>query len=116
MGPWQNQQHFKQGNTYLPELLTNEGETYFTAFCTCISKFVDDKFNYAFSSAFTTSPEGIPQPHVITNDDDDEMDEVQWNTPAHVCQNESQINVFVSANQQNLPNPSCMKLLKLSSS
>ena len=72
----------------MPELLTNEGETYFTAFCTRISKFVYDKINYAFSSAFTTSPDGIPQPHVIPNDDDDEMDEVMWYTPAHVHQNE----------------------------
>jgi hypothetical protein len=38
-----HQRHFKHGNTYLPELLTYEGETYFTAFCTCISNFVDDK-------------------------------------------------------------------------
>ncbi len=30
----------------------------------------------------------MPQPHVIPNDDNDEMDEVQWYTPAHVCQNE----------------------------
>jgi hypothetical protein len=54
-----HQQHFKHGSTYLPELLTNEGETYFTTFCTCISNFLDDKINYAFSSAFTTSPDGI---------------------------------------------------------
>jgi hypothetical protein len=47
----------------LPELLTNEGETYLTAFCTCTSKFVNDKINYAFSLAFTTSPDGIPQHH-----------------------------------------------------
>jgi hypothetical protein len=31
-----HQRHFRHGNTYLPELLTNEDETYFTAFCTCI--------------------------------------------------------------------------------
>ncbi len=49
---------------------------------------MDDNINYAFISAFTTSPDGIPQPHVIPNDDDDEMDEVKWYTPAHVCQNE----------------------------
>jgi hypothetical protein len=79
-----HQRHFKHGNTYLPELLTNEGETYLTAFCTCISKFVDDKINYAFSLAITTSSDGIPQPHVILNDDNDEMDEAQWYTPAHV--------------------------------
>jgi hypothetical protein len=72
----------------LPELLTNEDETYFTAFCTCISKCVDDKINYAFSSAFTTSPDCIPQPHVIPNEDNDEIDEVQWYTPVHVGQNE----------------------------
>ncbi len=72
----------------MPELLTNEGETYFTAFCTHISKFVDDKINYAFSSAFTTSPDNISQPHVIPNDDNDEMDEGKWYTPVHTCQNE----------------------------
>jgi hypothetical protein len=71
-----HQQHFKHGNTCLPELLTNEGETYFTAFCTRISKCVDDKINYAFLLAFTTSPDGIPQPHIKPYDDNDEMDEV----------------------------------------
>jgi hypothetical protein len=44
--------------------------------------------NYAFSLAFTTSPDGIPQPHVISNDDDDVINEVQWYTPAHVRQHE----------------------------
>jgi hypothetical protein len=33
-----HQWHFDHVNTYLPELLTNKGETYFTAFYTCISK------------------------------------------------------------------------------
>ncbi len=83
-----HQQHFKHGNTNLPELLTCQGETYFTAFCTRISKFVYDKINYAFSSTFTASPDGIPQPHVIPNDDNDEINEVQWYTPAHMRQNE----------------------------
>ncbi len=72
----------------MPELLTNEGETYFKAFCTRISNFVDDKISYAFSSAFTRSPDGIPQPHVIPHDDNDDMDEVKWYTPAHVRQSE----------------------------
>jgi hypothetical protein len=49
---------------------------------------VDDKINYAFSLAFTKSPDGIPQPHIIPNDDNDEINEVQWYTPAHVHQNE----------------------------
>ncbi len=80
--------HFTHGSTYLPELLPNEGETCFTAFCTHISKNLYDKINYAFSFVFTTSPDGIPQPHIIPNDDDDEIDEVQWYTPAHVHQNE----------------------------
>jgi hypothetical protein len=70
----------------LPELLTNESESYFTAFCTRISKFVDDKINYVFSSALTTSPASIPEPQIIP--DDDEIDKVQWYTPVHVHQNE----------------------------
>ncbi len=72
-----HQPHFKHGNTFLPELLTNEGETYLTAFCTRTSKFLDDKINYAFLSAVTTSPDSISQPYVIPNDDKDEMDEVK---------------------------------------
>jgi hypothetical protein len=63
-------------------IITNEGESYFTAFCTCISKFVADIINYAFSLAFTTSPDGIPQPNIIPNDDDDEINELQWYTCA----------------------------------
>jgi hypothetical protein len=51
------------------------------------TKFGDD-INYAFSLAFTTSPDGIPQPCVIPYDDNAEIDEVQWYTPAHVHQNE----------------------------
>jgi hypothetical protein len=47
---------------------------------------MDDKINYAFSSAFTMSPDSVPQPHAIPNDDDDEIDEVQWYTPAHTHQ------------------------------
>ncbi len=83
-----HQQLFAHGSSHLPELLTNEGETYFRAFCTRISKFMDDKINYAFSSAFTMSPDSVPQPHVIPNDDD-EIDEVIWYTPAHTHQNKN---------------------------
>jgi hypothetical protein len=111
-----HQQHFKQGNTYLPELLTNGGETYFTLFFMRISKFVDDKINYSFSSAFTTSTDGIPQPHVIPS-----MTVMRWmkysGTYLHMgVRMNNQINVFVSANQQKNLNLPCMKLLKLSSS
>ncbi len=49
---------------------------------------MDDKINYAFSSAFTISTDGISQPHVIPNDDDDKINEVKWYTPAHMSQNE----------------------------
>jgi hypothetical protein len=55
---------FAHGRSHLPELLTNEGASYFIAFCTHISRFVDDKINYALSLAFTTSPEGVSQTHV----------------------------------------------------
>ncbi len=41
-----------------------------------------------FSLVFTTLADGIPQPHVIPNDDDDEINVVQWYTPLHVHQNE----------------------------
>ncbi len=57
------------------------------------------------------SPDGVSQPHVIPNDDDNEIDGVQWYTPAHAHQNKIQINLFVSANQQNHLNLFRMKLL-----
>jgi hypothetical protein len=51
-------------------------------------KFVDDKINYAFSSAFTTSPDGIPQPHIIPNDDDDDVHQNEQSNKC-VCFSES---------------------------
>jgi hypothetical protein len=72
-----HQWHFARGNSHLPELLTNGGESYFKAFCTRISKCMENKINYAFSLAFIMSLDGVPQPHVIQNDDDDEINEVQ---------------------------------------
>jgi hypothetical protein len=97
-----HQRHCKHGSTCFPELLTNKGEIFFTAFCSRTSKFIDDKINYAFSLAFTTSPDGIPQPHVIPNDGNNEMDEVQWYTPEHVCQNEES-NKFVCFGESTKP-------------
>ncbi len=49
---------------------------------------MDDKINYSLSTTFTTSSDSIPQPHIIPNDDDDEINEIRWYTPAHVYQNE----------------------------
>ena len=89
-----HQQHFAHGRSHLPELLTNEGESYFVAFCTRISRFTDDKINYAISLAFTMSPDGVLQPHVIPNDDADAINEIQWYTPAHVHQNKIQMCSF----------------------
>jgi hypothetical protein len=50
---------------------------------------MDNKINYAFSLAFTMSPDGVPQPHGIPNDDDNEIDKGQWYTPAHTHQNKN---------------------------
>ncbi len=59
---------------------------------------MDDKINCAFSLAFTTSPGSIPQPHVIPNDDDDEIDEVQGIHLQMCFKMKDLINVFVSVN------------------
>ncbi len=66
---------------------------------------MDDKINYAFSSAFTTSPESISQPQVIPNDDDDEMDKVKWYTPAYVRQNEQSNNHVCFSKSTKPPKP-----------
>ncbi len=111
-----HQQHFEHGSTYMLELLTNEGETYFTAFCTCISKFVDDNINYKFSSAFANHQMVYHNP--MSYQMMIMMKSMKYSgTHLHMCiKMNSPINVFVSVNQQNLPNLFCMKLLKLSSS
>jgi hypothetical protein len=77
---------------------------------------VDDKINYAFSPTFTTSTDGIPQPQVIPNDDDDEIDEVQWYTPAHVHWNEQSNKSVHFSKSTKPPKPILHKILKLSSS
>jgi hypothetical protein len=66
---------------------------------------MDDKINYAFSSAFTVSPDGVPQPHVIPNDDDDEINEVQWYTPAHGHQNKNPNKRVRFSESTKLPKP-----------
>ncbi len=63
---------------------------------------MDDKINFAILLILTTSPDGIPQPHVIPNDDN----EMKWmkysGTPAHVHQNE-QSNKHVCLSQSTEP-------------
>jgi hypothetical protein len=86
MGPWQTSTTICPWKSHLSELLTNEGESYFVAFCTSISRFMDHKINYAFSFAFTMSPDGVPQPRIIPNDNADKINEVQWYIPANVHQ------------------------------
>jgi hypothetical protein len=108
-----HQRHFAHGSSHLPELLTNEGETYFNAFCTRISKFMDDKINYAFSSAFTMSPDGVPQPHVIWYQMMMTMKLMKFNgIHLHIhIKIKIQIKVFVSENQQNHPHQFRIKFL-----
>jgi hypothetical protein len=71
------------GSNYLPELMTNEGESLFISFCTCISEFMDDKVNFASLLAFTAPPDSIPQPHAIPFNGGKEVNEVQWYTLAY---------------------------------
>jgi hypothetical protein len=65
--------------------------------------------NYAFSLAFTRSPDGIPQSHIIPNDDNDEMDKVQWYTPAHVHQNEQSTKCVCFSKSTKPPKPNLHK-------
>jgi hypothetical protein len=48
MGPWQTSSTLCSwnGRSNSPEILTHEAESYFIAFCTHISRYVDDKINY----------------------------------------------------------------------
>jgi hypothetical protein len=66
---------------------------------------LDDKINYAFSLAFTTTPDGIPQSHVIPNYYKDEINEVQWYTPVNVPQNEQSNTRFCVSESTKSPKP-----------
>jgi hypothetical protein len=66
---------------------------------------MDDKIKYAFSLVFIMSPDGVPQPYVIPNDDDDEIDEVQWYTPAHKHQNKNPNNCVCFSKSTKPPKP-----------
>jgi hypothetical protein len=81
-----HERHFAHGPSNLPELLTNEGNSYFSAFCTRLSTFFTDKVHYAFSSAYTISPDGVHQPPAIISQEveEDEFPEVQWYTPPNI--------------------------------
>ena len=48
-----HERHFEHGDSTLPELRLYEGSSFFAAFCTRMKAYVNDKVNYAFSSAFS---------------------------------------------------------------
>jgi hypothetical protein len=79
----QHERHFVHGENSLPELICNEGHSYFSAFCTRIRNHVKDNISYAFSSAFTMSPDGM-KAHIIPMDSDNELIEEQWYKPPHM--------------------------------
>jgi len=54
-----HERHFVHGDSRLPELLMNEGTSYFRAFCSRISKYFAGNVEFAFSSVFTEEPKPI---------------------------------------------------------
>jgi hypothetical protein len=61
---WDGEKHernFDHGDSLRPELWLYQGTTYFTAFCTRMRQYINDKIDYAFSSAFSMSPNLDPK-------------------------------------------------------
>jgi hypothetical protein len=109
-----HQRHFKHGNTYLPELLTNEGETHFSALAYQNLWMTKSSMPFHWHS-----PHHLTVYHNLTSYQ--MMTMMKWmkysGTHLRMCvRMNNQINMFISVDQQNPPNQSCMKLLKLSSS
>ena len=51
-----HERHFTHGSSTLPELWLYQNNNYFTAFCARMKTYLNDKVSYAFSSAFSISP------------------------------------------------------------
>jgi hypothetical protein len=81
---WDGEKHernFNHGDSLLPELWLYQGTSYFTAFCTRMRRYVNDKIENAFSSAFSMPQQTV---HIIPPDDEeDTAQSVQWYTPDH---------------------------------
>jgi hypothetical protein len=52
-----HERHFQHGDSILPELWLYEGTAYFSAFCSRLRGYLNDKVSYTFSSAFSHPPE-----------------------------------------------------------
>ena len=102
---WDHGQHmrtFTHGDSALPELLLFQGSRYFTAFCPRLRRSYDDKVAFAFSSAFSISPNQVEDAALVSDDEgsddeddstpqnngrattqpvDDSSDDIEWFTP-----------------------------------
>jgi hypothetical protein len=81
-----NERNFDHGDSLLPERWLYQGTSYFTAFCTRMRHYINDKMEYAFFLAFSMSPDLDPQQtiHIIPHDDEEDMAQsVKWYAPDH---------------------------------
>ena len=72
---WDHGQHmrtFTHGDSALPELLLYQGSGYFAAFCSRLRRQYDDNVAFAFSSAFSISPNHVEDPALVSDDEESE--------------------------------------------
>ena len=83
-----HERHFQHGQSMFPELWLYQGNSYWKSFCVRMKQFLDDKVNYAFSSAFSIKPvteqdDKLPQQrhalNVVSDNEGDESDDEEDN-------------------------------------
>ena len=75
---WDHEKHtrnFTHGESTLPELILYQGHGYYKAFCTRVRKSYDDAVAFAFSSAFSVSPDNIQNKAAVISDGKETDDE-----------------------------------------
>ncbi len=82
-------QNFTHGESTLPKLVLYQMNGYYSAFCTQVQQRYNDAVAFAFSSAFSISPDSTDDPALVSDDEDDgplpshlvEDDDMEWYAP-----------------------------------
>jgi hypothetical protein len=80
--------NFTHGESRIPELVLYQGTGYYSAFCTRVKQRYDDAVAFAFSSAFSISPDNTDDP-VLVSDTEDSDDEDTGTLPSHLVDNDA---------------------------
>jgi len=72
----------------LPELVLYQGHGNFSAFCTRVRQRYDDAVTFAFSSAFSISPDSTEDPAVVSDTEDSDNEDTEF-LPNHFVEDDT---------------------------